>query len=251
MLQPSYTCKLKLDEETAKDVVGVSLKGKDISVKVKELEKVETFDAFAFLEITYTGISPNGSASIRNLASDGNLAKLNFSADRTNGLANGDTITVTVNSANNANYMIELFGALPESKTKKYTVSGLSAYVSKLEEISSDCYVKMKGQGEDLMRARAAGWVDYTDLHALDHDTGADFDYYWYAKFHNVMILADGTVSVDLTDTEIPGHGGWFTSGEDFKRGGLSYRGYEDLDTMFNKKVTQFVGEWNYENTVN
>lgn len=276
----SVTYTWTLDEEEAKELTGVTLKASDIQVKVKNLEEVETFDAFATVELTYSGIAPNGQVSVKNIATDGNAAKLSFSVDKTAGLSNGDTITVKLNSADNASYMIELFGAVPAENTKEYIVDGLDAYAVALEDISEDVYGKMDKQGQDEINAYVAKWSDPSDLHgielignyfltpkdvnsygnqnsidfiykltALDHETGEDFDFYWYVNFHNVMVLADGTVSVNLTDTSVPSYG-WFTS-EGFKRGKLSYAGYEDLDTLFNNRVTQNVANWNYENTVN
>lgn len=272
--------KWDLDEENAKEIAGVTLKASDISTKVKGLDQVETFDAFAVVELSFSGVAPNGQASLKNLAVDGNMTKLAFSMNKYNGLSNGDTITVTLNSSNNTSYMIETFGAVPETDTKEYTVSGLDAYAAKLDDISADMYSKMDQQARDTISAYVANnWNNPSDLHnvellgnyfltpkssdvygsknsidfiykltAVDTGTGEDFDFYWYTNFHDVMVLADGTVSVNLTDTKIPSVG-WF-SNEGFKRSGLTYAGYEDLDTLFNNRVSQNVANYSYENTV-
>ncbi|MDE7253359.1 MAG: hypothetical protein K2O32_10520 [Acetatifactor sp.] len=274
--------KWDLDEENAKEIAGVTLKASDISTKVKGLEQVATFDAFAVVELSFSGVAPNGQASLKNLAVDGNMTKLAFSMDKYNGLSNGDTITVTLNSSNNTSYMIETFGGVPETDTKEYTVSGLDAYATKLDDISEDMYSKMDQQARDTISAYVANnWNNPSDLHgvellgnyflapksadvygnknsidfiykltAVDSETGEDFDFYWYTNFHDVMVLADGTVSVNLTDTKIPNVGGWFSTGESFKRSGLTYAGYEDLDTLFNNRVSQNVANYSYENTV-
>ncbi|MCM1089624.1 MAG: hypothetical protein NC413_02175 [Muribaculum sp.] len=271
----------KLNEDDAKEYTGVTLKASDITTEVKDLDKVETFDAFAVVELSFSGVAPNGQASLSNIAVDGDKTKLAFTMDKYNGLSNGDTITVTLNSANNTSYMIETFGAVPETDTKQYTVSGLDAYAAKLEDISEDIYSKMDKQGQDEISAYVASkWNNPSDLHgvellgnyfltpkssdvygnknsidfiykltAVDAGTGEDFDFYWYVNFHDVMVLADGTVSVNLTDTAVPSVG-WFSS-EGFSRSGLSYAGYQDLDTLFNNRVSQNVANYNYENTVN
>lgn len=277
----SVTYVWELEEEAAKKVAGVTLKASDITVKVKGLEEVATFDAFAFIDVTFSGISPNGSAQIEKLSTDGNAANLSYSIDKSGGLSNGDTVTVSLNSANNTEYMIELFNAVPEVAEKQYVVEGLDAYATSLEQITEDMYNKMDAQAKDVINAYVANnWTDPADLHgiellgnyfltpkdpanhwgnqnyvdfvykisALDHETGADFDYYYYVGFHDIMVLADGTVSLNLTDTTHPS-GGWFSS-DTFKHGDLSYVGYESLDTLFNNEVTKNIETYNYVSTV-
>lgn len=62
-------------------------------------------------------------------------------------------------------------------------------------------------------------------------------------------MLSDGVCSVDLSDYNT-------ASLELFSDSGFyindSYKvaGYPDLDTLFNKQVTQFIDKYEYENTV-
>ena len=76
--------------------------------------------------------------------------------------------------------------------------------------------------------------------------------YYTYYHYSDIMLLEDGTCSVDLsngymTNNSIEsdyGKNGFF--GADFYR----YKGYKDLDSMFNECVTKKISECNYESTV-
>ena len=79
-----------------------------------------------------------------------------------------------------------------------------------------------------------------------------DFDYYSYCQFKNLIILKDGTCSVDLSDCTMPKGSTFFgrASGEAFSRGGLGYTGYEELDSLFNNCVTKNIDKYEYETNV-
>lgn len=64
------------------------------------------------------------------------------------------------------------------------------------------------------------------------------------------MVLADGTVSADLSNYRKPLDSSFFTGGDTFKHGDLWYSGYEALDTLFNLLVTRNVDKYSYESTV-
>lgn len=76
---------------------------------------------------------------------------------------------------------------------------------------------------------------------------------YTYYKFEDIMLLADGTCSVDLSRGERCSKSIDSIYGEENFWGGFSaysYEGYKDLDSMFNNVVTKNVEEYAYENTV-
>jgi hypothetical protein len=80
----------------------------------------------------------------------------------------------------------------------------------------------------------------------------SDEVYYTYFRYSDIMILKDGTCTVDLSQGSMPSnsisteHGYW--SWGYFET--YSLPGYKDLDSMFNDCITQNVANYEYENTV-
>lgn len=141
-----------IDEDLA-DYVGCKFKYKDGTYQVSDLEELEKFDAFADLTVGFTGTSPYGKAEVEYAGDE--LGSYCFDYEPTEGLSNGDTITVKINengieeSARN--------GKIPAETEKEYTVSGLESMVTKLSEIDEEAMEKMKQQGFDEWNAWAAG----------------------------------------------------------------------------------------------
>lgn len=88
------------------------------------------------------------------------------------------------------------------------------------------------------------------DYKNAENDAGED-SFYTYVAFSNILLLADGTCSVDLSGASLCsnnieskyGYSNW---------GFYKYRfqGYKDLDSMFNAVVAKQVANYDYENTV-
>lgn len=283
------TLKWDVDEAAVSEATKAKVKYSDITVTVKGLDEVQTFDAFTSVELQYSGVAPNGRVSVVNIApSDSDAAKLTYTVSPNSGLKNGDTVTVTVNRADNAEYMISYFNGVPEKATKEYTVKGLDSYATCIADISEEFYNKMDKQARDEFMAHMADYYDdFNDLKNLelvgnyfltpknpdaygvaqnyidfvykvtahDYSTGGTFDYYWYCGFQDVLVLADGTVTMDLTNNTIPNgsYSSWSRelSGEAFWHGGdYYYIGHDSLDSLFYHEVGKWVADYNYENTV-
>lgn len=75
--------------------------------------------------------------------------------------------------------------------------------------------------------------------------------YYTFYRYSDITLLADGTCSIDLSKGAMSdhttesdyGYNDWFAVFYKFK-------GYPDLDSMFNECVTQQLENYNYESTV-
>ncbi len=81
-------------------------------------------------------------------------------------------------------------------------------------------------------------------------ETGQDV-YYTYYKYSDILILPDGTCSLDLSagsmsSNQIKSDYGYESWGAVF----YTYKGYKDLDSMFNACVTKNIGTYDYESTV-
>ena len=75
--------------------------------------------------------------------------------------------------------------------------------------------------------------------------------YYTFYRYSDIVIMPDGTCSVDLssgkiTDNRIEsdyGYWNWFAVF-------YTFDGYKDLDSMFNDCITKKVDKYDYETTV-
>lgn len=75
--------------------------------------------------------------------------------------------------------------------------------------------------------------------------------YYTFYRYSDITLLADGTCSIDLSKGAMSdhttesdyGYNDWFAVFYKFK-------GYPDLDSMFNECVTQKLEQYNYESTI-
>lgn len=259
--------------------------------KVKIDPNKEQISPFDDLQVTFTGVIPNSKVNI-----SGGNGKVEYTANKTAGVKNGDEIEITAKLAMPS--MEETYQLLETSKT--YTVSGLSAYAMKLAEIPAETMSKMDKQAEDLITANTAGWDAGNTMTSLDksgyymlaakegftpkptnilycvYKVNAHFDkgctaeefaedknnvenggndsYYVYVSYQEILLLADGTCSVDLSSgslcsnriSTLIGKGSSFFG--DFQT--WSVQGYRDVDSMFNALVAKQVANYDYENTV-
>ncbi len=231
---------IDVDDEVAK-YLKCKLKYKAGSYTVSDLEEVATFDAFADLDVEFSGISPDGKA---NLNYTGSLMhSYDFSCDKTSGLSNGDVVTVTIDDAT-VESCVQSIGQIPAELEKTYTVEGLESYLMHTSEIDDAALQSMQAQASDVYNAHAANNFDESEsLESLDYigtylltpkDTKAysynimnklylvykvrvrdtfsnDHDsydqvntVYWYISFHDLMVGQDGSVTVDLNDYGTP-----------------------------------------------
>ncbi len=139
--------------------------GKDF--KVSGLSGMETFDPFENISIEYEGYSPNGKAKIKKGSSD---YYLNYELDKSEGLKNGDKITVTVKAPYGEDlekYCKDEYEKKPAQTKKEFTVSTLPEYITKISDIPEAELTKMKNEGEDLIKSEITG--DNESLSKLDY----------------------------------------------------------------------------------
>lgn len=268
----------------------LKFKVKEKKLKVSGLEEVASFDAFEGVTLEYEGCEPLARAWV-NTEKCPYGSRLNYDIDISEGLSNGDKVTVTVSSYDEdvAAYCAEVIGMVPKSLSKEFTVEGLNAYVTAIDQISDDMMKKMQSEMEDSIRAQAAAdWREEVKIEDLTYigsyllnlkpgrssrtnnclvlvyqvsahenfsESGVDnhITYYTAGSFYNLMKLADGTCSVDLSDLnmdgnrfdrELPVKDGWWSSIT------LYYRGYEELETLFNRHVTEELENYTYTSSV-
>ena len=282
------TFKWDIDDDQIQEYFKVELTYSDITGTVEGLQEAQAFDPFDGYDVTFTGMAPVGRVEVNNNVSSSN-PHLNYEFDKTEGLSNGDVVKVTVNAYGEdiVKYCVENYGMIPTATEKEFTVEGLATYLQSSENISEDTLTKMQKQCEDIFVADSVGWGAATylgseylgcyfltpktagygnqnectlvyriDAH-VNYDEGrfeTDTSYYYGVTFYNIMELADGTQSVDLSNynkrNQYQGHQvgtGIMSWGSEIK---VSFYGYHDLDSMFNEIVSKNVEKWNYENSV-
>lgn len=254
----------------------IKFEAKEKKFVVEGLPEVQTIDLFEDIDVVFQGIAPDATATIVDASTD-HYVYTQYTLDTKSNLNVGDIVTVT------AKYDKEELlnaGYVAENDTKEFMVSSIPKYVTELSEIPDDILEKMKNQIEDAMMAQVASkWTEkeslsemnyvgsyllklkngmYGDksnyiylIFKIDVENSADtFSFYTYGCFGNLIILEDGTCSVDLSSYQTPSGIALFgnVSGEAFRKGKYYYFGYEDIESLFNNCVTANIENYEYVN---
>ena len=238
----TYTWDDNSDE--AEEAFGVKVKYTDITYTVSGLASVNTFDAFDGVDVEFSGISPDGRATVNSLPTAAEAQGLYYTLDENSGLSNGDTVTLTVHSnRDDFSDCIDKYGAMPQATEKTFTVAGLNEYVTSADTLSDSVLVSLQNQAEDVFKSYAAqrfsngqtfkgmtylgnyiltpknkdswGDKDRIDLAyqvTVHHDYtselnttyDADDSFFWYITFNNVSKDADGNIASGLNDYDTP-----------------------------------------------
>ena len=97
------------------------------------------------VEVVFEGSAPNGTVYINNNNDMDPVEYWSLSADKTEGLNNGDKIVVTFDvDDSDIEECVDETGKIPDALSKEYEVSGLSAYVTSSAQISNEALESMK-----------------------------------------------------------------------------------------------------------
>lgn len=273
-----------IDTKKFKEKYSVKLNFSDVPYEVNGLEEAKEFDPFEYITVTCEGFAPYGKL---NIAKNGEnpVHGISYRSDKSDGLSNGDKVIITAEAGSDFREYCLDKGYIPASSEFEYTVSGLASYAAKLDIIPTDSMVKMDNHAQDVFNANVAqNWNDSESLKGIklignyfltpkdasistntynyvyfiykitaeNMETGSAFDYYYYSYYTNIILLDDGTCSFDLNSLTVPEGSSFFgvVSGEAFSTGSHYYKGYEDLDSLFNKHVTAKIDKYQYESTV-
>ena len=238
----TYTWDDNSDE--AEEAFGVKVKYSDITYTVSGLASVNTFDAFDGVDVEFSGISPDGRATVNSLPTAAEAQGLYYILDENSGLSNGDTVTLTVHSnRDDFSDCIDKYGAMPQATEKTFTVEGLNEYVTSADTLSDSVLVSLQNQAEDVFKSYAAqrfsngqtfkgmtylgnyiltpknkdSWGDKDRIVlayqvTVHHDYtselnttyDADDSFFWYITFNNVSKDADGNIASGLNDYDTP-----------------------------------------------
>ena len=238
----TYTWDDNSDE--AEEAFGVKVKYTDITYTVSGLASVNTFDAFDGVDVEFSGISPDGRATVNSLPTAAEAQGLYYTLDENSGLSTGDTVTLTVHSnRDDFSDCIDKYGAMPQATEKTFTVEGLNEYVTSADTLSDSVLVSLQNQAEDVFKSYAAqrfsngqtfkgmtylgnyiltpknkdSWGDKDRIVlayqvTVHHDYtselnttyDADDSFFWYITFNNVSKDADGNIASGLNDYDTP-----------------------------------------------
>lgn len=179
----------KINEDYIK-YFNCKLKFKNDSVTVEGLKDIETFDAFADLEVSFSGMAPNGRVSFNNNDENNSLPYNFFECEKTDGLKNGDTVEIKVN-ADAVEYYIQSNGKKPAEKSKTYTVSGLPEYIENFSMLDTDFVSTLKKETEDTILAYVAN--NYSDKASLNN---LEFAGYVFTTVSDLTRISDNSNGV-------------------------------------------------------
>lgn len=236
-------------------------------------------DPFEYVTIEYDGDSYLGTIKkINNNATDEFLSGLTFKADKDYGLANGDTIIVSIKYASAIDEALENNYVFTRTE-KEYTVEGLPYYIYSLSEIPDDLMGEMRNTADEEMADFLANDIniiskkDIIDIESeyignmlwafksissayanhcyfvykIHVKTEIDeFVYYYYIEFYDLYMNIDGTVTLQVDYTgQTKG-----TMGEYFEHGEKIYDGFESVEDMINSWYERRGDNWTFDSNI-
>ena len=192
------------------DTVNVKLKYADKEFTVKDLPEAETFDPFDGLTVNWEGVDTAGSVSIDASNVPSEASDCEYTADKTSGLSNGDTVTITLTTWDGedpTSMILEYYGKIPSTLTKEYTVEGLG----EAKTFNPFDYVTITFSGDD-----GDGYVDSE----LDEDglEALGIDYYdydfetEYGSDDNGELKNGDTITVKFVSLDSEDTATWFAA---------------------------------------
>ena len=153
-----------IDEEKAEKILKefkVKIKAEDVTYVVSGLQDVASFDPFDGVEVTFSGVSPRGSADyeIKNNDENKEFLRYQFAGDVYEVLKEGDKVTLYI-SANGYGMgekdeineaCAKKLGAVPTAYEKTFTVEGLSKYAESVNDISEETMNAMDKKARDVL----------------------------------------------------------------------------------------------------
>lgn len=278
---------LTCDESSLKKIqnkFNYKFKFKEKKYKVTDLEEITQVDIFELVNVFFTGIAPEGTVIVEYPTEK---YPVYFDATPSTGLSNGDTVVVSV-SDGYAEKLVEYQGIKLLETEKEYVVEGLTKRVTDYSEITDEALEKIKTKTETILQETAKDWDSRASLEEVtyignyflepksittggvlnvvyeitasviseEYNTNDRFSYYYTCAFSDFTVLPDGTISLEVENYKETNNfvskvypfrqlSGLFSTTR------MSFRGYENLDSLFNEIVTKNLGNYNYVNNMN
>ncbi len=192
-----------VDSEEYKKTFGLKVKSEDMTFMVANLEEIGTFDPFEGIEVSFSGIGPNGNAKLTDYPSDNGL---HYEIKNAYNLSNGDTVTVQVSYGwISEDSYIEKYGKIPSSMTKDFVVEGLDEYISSYTDIDAILIDDMRTQAQDVICSYVAktynGGSKMTGLQYAGYVfCGTEVDKNYWSTHNMLYLIYKGEVSNENGD---------------------------------------------------
>lgn len=271
-----------VDKDKIEEDFKVKIKDAGQEYTVKDLEKVETFDAFEDFKIEFSGSAPDGTAQWNGSDIMDGSKGLYFTVDPQYGLSNGDKVTVKIDPKENLNSFVQKTGKAPQEMEKVFTVEGLPAYIDSASKLDDATLTSMKGEVEDQIKSNIAREDDAVQLLSAEYqgyyflnaknksayiknifypvykvtvrvtlaeqNFVKDYSFYTSAAFRNIMEDKDGKVNVDLNEMSTLFHNYVIDTGVgDWFTVKYYLDGFETLDSLKNECVTKNLADFKVE----
>lgn len=273
------------EDSTAEEYFNVKLKYSNIEQKVAGLTVVDKINPFDYVDVKFSGTSPNGTVVITPDYNQQEMQYVKFSADKNSGIKSGDSVVVKASISGSVDTFVEKFGSVLSETEKIYIADTLPYYVTDVSEISEEMMDKMISQGDDAYRAYAAKrWnnpeslenISYVGNYLLTKKEGvSDLGYGLYMEVSGIpsnylYLVYNATVhhadpeqtlnfyfSICYKDIVVQPDGtlsvdlnAFEAQNNSFEVGGYTYIGYENLDTMFKEYVEPKINRYTYTTTI-
>lgn len=181
---------------------GIKFTGSEIKYKVKDLDEIKEIDPFENVTVTFSGTSPNCSATVKNDSKEDVLQYVYFKLDKSYGLQEGDEVTVSIDE--NEDYYIKQYGVKFTSTSKKFKVENVDKYVTSSDEIDAAFLGEMQKQVEDVINSYFAknseyigvnGALNYEGYYLLTAKNNDTWDYH-----NKIYIIYSATVHNKAND---------------------------------------------------
>ncbi|MBO4559061.1 MAG: hypothetical protein J5712_03170 [Lachnospiraceae bacterium] len=241
-------------------------------IKVEGLAELKEYSPFQSVSLKLSGMDGAGEAAIATDWSDSYYYNWEYSLDKTEGLSNGDVITVTAVAYDGTpieEYAAKYYGLKITETSKQFTVEGLIVLAGTIEDIVPEGLEALTEAGKNAIVDMVNGW-SATDLVSIEklgtvlgyeedywysdkyipyvyviyrvtthNDTDGDVEFYWYANCSNGVLSDTGSLMIDPAssyDTPLNHYSSWWgVSGEAFygPSGSLYYVGFETLESLY------------------
>ncbi|MBR5967648.1 MAG: hypothetical protein IK001_03515 [Lachnospiraceae bacterium] len=241
-------------------------------IKVEGLTELKEYSPFQSVSLKLSGMDGAGEAAIATDWSDSYYYNWEYSLDKTEGLSNGDVITVTAVAYDGTpieEYAAKYYGLKITETSKQFTVEGLVVLPKSVSAVSEEQKRELIRIGKDEIVNLVNSWstsgtelvqimyigdaVGYTydswyetyNPHfyviyrvKTHNDTDGEVEFYWYADCNRGEFSDDGSLTLDTYYYDVPSKNyssWWGVSGEAFygPSGDLFYVGFDSLENLY------------------
>ena len=158
----------RINEDLIKQNFDINIDCHEISFTVKGLAAVEKRDPFDNLEISFSGIEPNGTVQISKKSEEGIDSEYKFSIDRSENLKNGETVNVKVlHDGSDRDFLEKCIGKYKtriSNDSKSFIVKDLDYYVTSSSQLDEATIKSIDKKVSAEIMKKAMGWSEELEL---------------------------------------------------------------------------------------